>query len=158
MYTPLQLQQLAQENYENAIRKANRRRLVSLVLRKRNSLLSLDKIARCFKLVGQRSLGVMTVEIEKIVGSAGRAEDFDLAWMPRQTTTMARWMSIIKAAYLGVMLPPVELRKVGERYFVVDGHHRISVAREMGQQYIDAQVTEMDFAGLDPYDSAILVR
>jgi ParB-like chromosome segregation protein Spo0J len=57
---------------------------------------------------------------------------------------MHRWLSIVKARYLGQNLPPIELRKVGDAYFVVDGHHRVSVARQQGQIYIDAYVTELD--------------
>jgi hypothetical protein len=144
MYSPLQLHQLAMSDYERAQSKAQKRRLVAMVRRQRNDLLSLNAIIERLTTHGQHSLGLVTVAIEQIIGSVDRNQDFDRAFLPRTAFTMERWLRIVKARYLDEYLPPVELRKVGEAYFVVDGHHRISVAREMGQEYIDAYVTELD--------------
>lgn len=146
MYSPLQLHQLAMSDYERAQSKAQKRRFVALVRRQRNELLSLNSIIECLTTHGQHSLGLVTVAIDKIVGSVDRNKDFDGAFLPRTGVTMERWLRIVKARYKGEYLPPVELRKVGNAYFVVDGHHRISVAREMGQEFIDAYVTELDAA------------
>ena len=144
MYSPLQLHQLAMSDYERAQGKAQKRRLVAMVRRQRNELLSLSSIIECLTTHGQHSLGLVTVAIDKIIGSVDRNQDFDRSFLPRTGVTMERWLGIMKARYRGENLPPVELRKVGDTYFVVDGHHRISVAREMGQEYIDAYVTELD--------------
>jgi uncharacterized membrane protein YfbV (UPF0208 family) len=84
------------------------------------------------------------VPIGQIIGSAGRYQDFDRAFLPVQDRTRARWESIDIAHYADVILPPVELYKMGEVYFVKDGNHRVSVARERGQEYIDAYVIEID--------------
>lgn len=149
MYSPLELHQLANEAYNDALRQATQRRLVTLVTRRENNLLSLDAILKRFRLVGQRSLGMQTIDINDIVGTAGRVDGFDRQFHPRQTTTQSRWMDVVKAWYQGVGLPPVELRKAGGVYFVIDGHHRISVARQQGQEFIDAYVTEMDLVGDD---------
>jgi hypothetical protein len=78
------------------------------------------------------------------VGSEGRYRDFDRAFFPRQNQTKSRWLKVNKAYYEKVTLPPVELFKVGQRYFVRDGNHRISVARAHHQEFIDAYVTELD--------------
>jgi hypothetical protein len=144
MYSPLQLHQLAMSDYERAQGKAQKRRLIALVRRQRNDLLSLASILKSLTTNGQHSLGLVTVAMEKIIGSVDRNKDFDRAFLPLRSVTMERWLRIMKARYKGENLPPVELRKVGGAYFVVDGHHRISVAREMGQQFIDAYVVEMD--------------
>ena len=143
MYSPLQLHQMAMNEYERAQSKAAKSRLVSMVLRQHNDLISLDTILNCLSTHGQHSLGLVTVAIEKIVGTVNRNEDFDKNFMPRREVTMERWLRIIKARFKDEYLPPVELRKVGNAYFVVDGHHRISVAREQGQDYIEAYVTEL---------------
>jgi hypothetical protein len=82
--------------------------------------------------------------VESIVGSLGRFRDFDRAFLPRQSKTRERWMSIDMAHYGQVILPPVELYKIGDVYFVKDGNHRVSVARERGQLYMDAYITEID--------------
>ena len=84
------------------------------------------------------------VPVDKILGSLGRYRDFDRAFLPIQTRTKARWISIDRAHYEEIILPPVELYQIGEVYFVRDGNHRVSVARERGQTYIDAFVTEID--------------
>jgi hypothetical protein len=55
-----------------------------------------------------------------------------------------RWMKIDSAWRRGEYLPPIELYKIGDVYFVVDGNHRVSVAHVQGQEYIDAEVTEID--------------
>jgi len=62
--------------------------------------------------------------------------------MPKQDDTAGRWQRVDRAFYEDVSLPPVVLYKVGKVYFVVDGHHRVSVAREKGQEFIDAEVRE----------------
>jgi hypothetical protein len=144
MYSPLQLQQIAMQEYERAQNQAVKGRLVSMVLRKRNDLMSLDSILKCLSTHGQRSLGLTTVAIDKIVGTVSRNQDFDRNFMPLRQVTMERWIRILKARLKEEYLPPVELRKVGGAYFVVDGHHRISVAREQGQAFIEAYVTELD--------------
>jgi len=71
-----------------------------------------------------------------------RYQQFDRAFMPKQDDTAGRWQRVDRAFYEEVSLPPVVLYKVGKVYFVVDGHHRVSVAREQGQEFIDAEVRE----------------
>jgi hypothetical protein len=93
---------------------------------------------------GQHYLGLEQVEIKNIIGSTGRYMDFDRAFLPIQTHTRDRWESVDKARYDQINLPPVELFKIGNVYFVKDGNHRVSVAREWGQEYIDAFVTEIE--------------
>jgi hypothetical protein len=87
---------------------------------------------------------VQTVSIDKIIGSATlRYNDFDRAFLPTQARTKMRWRNIDRLYYQNVDLPPVQLYQIGEFYFVRDGHHRISVARERGQQFIEAEVIEV---------------
>ena len=74
----------------------------------------------------------------------GRYRDFDRAFLPRQERTRGRWVNVDSAHHEDIILPPVDLYKVGEIYFVRDGNHRISVAREQGQDFIDAHVTEIE--------------
>ncbi|MBI5032772.1 MAG: hypothetical protein HZB51_19785 [Chloroflexi bacterium] len=116
----------------------------SMIARRPNELVSFDQVKRSLKTFGENYRGVQIVPIEKIVGSATlRYHDFDSAFLPRQARTKSRWRSIDLAHYTDVGLPPVELYQIGDVYFVRDGHHRISVARERGQGYIDAQVIEV---------------
>jgi len=80
------------------------------------------------------------VAIAQICGSEGRAADFDRDFNPLQDHTRDRWLGIAEAYQRGRYLPPVALIQVGDHYFVRDGHHRISVARALGQQAIEATV------------------
>lgn len=92
------------------------------------------------KRTGGRYVGVKTVSVNVIRGSEGRSRDFDVHFNPLTNHTQERWLSIFTAQECGVALPPVELIRVGEAYFVRDGHHRISVARAIGQAYVEAVV------------------
>jgi hypothetical protein len=93
---------------------------------------------------GQHWIGIHEVPLSQIIGSVGRYRDFDAAFSPRQTRTMGRWMSVDVAHLQEINLPPVELYKIGEVYFVKDGNHRVSVAHMKNQAFIDAEVIEID--------------
>jgi hypothetical protein len=86
-------------------------------------------------------VGILSVALSDIVGSEGRACDFDSDWRPLNDASQARWMSISMAREIRTPLPPVSLIEVDGKYYVRDGHHRISVARSLGNEYIEAQVT-----------------
>jgi hypothetical protein len=85
---------------------------------------------------------VDSVPLDRIIGSVGRYHEFDRAFMPRLNSTAPRWRSVASAYLDGVSLPPVTLYKAGDNYFVIDGHHRVSVAQELGRAYVDARVIE----------------
>jgi hypothetical protein len=85
--------------------------------------------------------GTQVVPIQSIKGSEGRSRDFDGDFHPVNPEVEDRWIGIATAQRLGEVLPPVELIQLGEAYYVRDGHHRISVARSLGQKDIDAEVT-----------------
>jgi hypothetical protein len=82
------------------------------------------------------------VPTSQIVGSLNRYHEFDAAFLPKNDENANRWQSVDRAFYQEVSLPPVVLYKVGEVYFVVDGHHRVSVAREQNADFIDAEIRE----------------
>jgi hypothetical protein len=131
-------------DFDRAVSKAYWRDWFSRLVKKNNDLISFEEIRRALPFKGQRYLGVQFVPLANIVGSEGRYRDFDRTFFPRQDHSRSRWVSIDKAHYQAVALPPVELFKIAEVYFVRDGHHRISVARARGQEFIDAYVTEID--------------
>ena len=138
------IEKMAAADFEQALRKATWRNWFSWLTRKSNDLLPLARIRQCLGFKGQHDLGLQTVPMDRIVGSQGRSGDFDRAFFPRQSRTRTRWVRIDTAYYQDVPLPPVDLVKIDEMYFVEDGNHRVSVARMRGQQFIDAFVTEID--------------
>jgi hypothetical protein len=139
-------QQLANQDFERAVMRGFLRKILSILTGANNELLPYDEVREQIPIRGQHYLGSMQVPIDKIVGSMGRYHDFDRAFLPIQIHTKDRWVSIDKAHYAQRELPPVELYKLGEIYFVKDGNHRISVARERGQEFIDAYVTQIDIS------------
>lgn len=114
-----------------------------------NDLVPTRRVLDQVDLGSGRDLGRQTVPLERIVGSRGRAADFDLAFRPRRDGLQRRWLSIARARYQNKELPPVRLLKIGRAYFVEDGNHRVSVAQALGQETIDAFVLEIDASGLE---------
>jgi len=113
-----------------------------LALRGRTGyLLDLQAVVAGRAVQARRADGLQIVPIRQILGSESRADEFDSAFHPAQTFTEARWRGVAQASLAGATLPPVELIRVGNAYFVRDGHHRISVAKALGQQEIEAVVT-----------------
>jgi hypothetical protein len=140
----MSIQQMANQDYERALYKAAWRKILTRLRGESNELLPFEQVREQLPFRGQRYIGMHEVPIDKIVGSMGRYRDFDRAFLPRQKRTRGRWINIDKAHYTDVILPPVELYKIGEIYFVIDGNHRVSVARERGQKEVDAHVIEID--------------
>lgn len=116
--------------------------LLALLQGKPNRLLSYDDVREKLRVGGPIYRGVRQVPISQIAGSVDRYQDFNRAFLPLTDATHERWRSISRAFFDAVSLPPVLLYQVGEVYFVVDGNHRVSVAREQGALYIDAEVRE----------------
>ena len=118
------------------------RRLWQRLWRKPTNLLDLNNFWLTKKISTRHHLGLRNIAISQIVGSEGRVQDFDISFFPRQLHNRDRWISIAVAKLMGKTLPPVNLVKICDNYFIRDGHHRISVARALGQLEIDAEVVE----------------
>jgi hypothetical protein len=95
---------------------------------------------------GAYSGGVRPVELDRIVGSDSRCRDFDRGFHPLRDETRDRWIGIAILRLEGQDLAAVALAGARGAYFVFDGHHRISVARALGQTHIDADITEWETA------------
>ncbi|MEQ3550236.1 hypothetical protein WIS52_07120 [Pseudonocardia nematodicida] len=81
------------------------------------------------------------VPADRIVGTIGRAGDFDGAFRLRNRALQQRWDAVAEAmAHPRAPVPRVDLIRLGEMYFVVDGHHRVSVARTRGHLVVPARV------------------
>ncbi len=118
-----------------------RRRFWNSLVGSQNHLRNLSEALQGRPVKSRHAAGLQNVTIVRIQGSEGRCQDFDAAFLPTNNRTEERWMSIATAQILYVALPPVELIQVGDAYYVRDGHHRISVAKSLGQKEIEAQVT-----------------
>ena len=135
---------MANQDFERAFQKGFWRKVLRWLTGESKDLLPFDAVKDRLPIQGQHYIGLCEVPIDQIVGSMGRYRDFDRAFVPLQKRTKDRWVSIDKAHYESISLPAVELYKMGDVYFVRDGNHRVSVARERGQLIVDAFVTEID--------------
>ena len=135
----------ADADFSRARRKAFVRRIGSYLRNDpaSNQLLSFDEVKKALGAVQQVYLGMRTVPLDKIVGSVGRHRDFDRAFLPSKGGVGERWKRIDAMMHRAEELPPVSLYKIGDSYFVQDGNHRVSVARQQGIELVDAEVTEL---------------
>ncbi len=117
--------------------------VASLVRGKPAELLSFEDIRARLRLREESYMGLQEVPLEQIVGSVGRYRDFTRGFLPRTAKMQDRWSRVYAQATGMTGLPPIELYKVGDAYFVRDGNHRVSVARQLGNKTIQAHVTEL---------------
>jgi hypothetical protein len=129
--------------------------LWSTLTRRPHGLLSLAELTDKCTVSSSSDAGIQAVPIDHIRGSEGRSKDFDRDFNPLQEHTRMRWLSIAAARKAGKSLPPVSLIQVGDVYFVRDGHHRISVARALGQCDVEAQVTVWQVSGALPSETRV---
>lgn len=122
--------------FDKAYRRGLLGRLWGKLTGKPSTLMQLNHRAK----TSRRALGVGVVPLSRIVGTEGRSKDFDADFNPLKWHNRDRWISIASAHWLDKPLPAVELVQKGDEYYVRDGHHRISVAKSIGQQEIDARV------------------
>ncbi|MBN2118039.1 MAG: hypothetical protein JW730_15790 [Anaerolineales bacterium] len=137
-----QISEQARADFQKARFKAFLNRVWGTLSGQPSTLLSYDDIKEKLRIGGPIYRGVQTVRVDQIAGSLNRYHEFDRVFLPASDKLADRWQSVNRAFYQDISLPPVVLYKVGQVYFVVDGHHRVSVAREQGQLYIEAEVRE----------------
>jgi hypothetical protein len=106
-------------------------------------ILPFEEVVDALGVVGREDLGLKVVPLDAIVGTVDRAADFDRGFRPTSPRLRSRWERIAAAQRRGESLPPISLYKVGDLFFVRDGHHRVSVAKSLGREDIDAYVTEI---------------
>src|SRR5215208_2725005 len=141
----MNLHEQVERDFIRARRRARLRAAVARIRREHtsNRLLSFDDVRRRRLVAGNRPYReTRVVEVDQIVGSVGRWRDFDRSFLPARSSIGEKWKRIDRAFQRGEDLPPVELYEVGEAYFVVDGHHRVSVARYHDVPTVEAAVAE----------------
>ena len=146
----MNLEEQVDADFSRARRRALLRRMRSRLQRDNasNRLLGFDEIRKIPGALGRIHRGMRTVPVAQIGGSVGRCSEFDRDFMPARASMEERWKRVDQVFHRGGKLPPVSLYKVGGFYFVLDGHHRVSVASYHGVGWIDAYVTEFGAAGL----------
>jgi hypothetical protein len=130
------------------------RRLAAFLVRPHRDVRSFAQEVEAAGVTGRADAGMATIPAAKIVGSVGRAQTLRSDFFYKSGKVTARFVRIGKAMERGVALPPIEVYKarlprqrreraaVVTEYYVVDGHHRVAMARKLGQAYLDAHVVE----------------
>jgi hypothetical protein len=127
--------------FERARRRRVYRALARLVRGREpdSRLLPLEEVSRRLRTFEQTYLGIQAIPVDRIVGTVSRNEEFDRDFLPQREDLRDRWRRVEESFPEGDF-PPIQVYQVGEAYFVVDGHHRVAIARERGMSHVDAEV------------------
>jgi hypothetical protein len=135
---------------ENDFLRARRRQVLSrLALRLRrapddvNVILPFDEVVAALGMRGERRLSLQTIRLDTIVGTVDSSRDFDRRFRPTSGRVRERWERLALAQRRGEPIPPIEVYRLGDMHFVIDGHHRVSIAIATGATTIEAYVTEV---------------
>jgi hypothetical protein len=152
----------AQEDFDAARFRAFRRAILATLTGRARHLLTMDRVLASAGQEGRSAGGLREIPVDRIVGSASapaKTGDFDPGFLPVSRRLRDRWTRIYLAMTDGEELPPIDVYQVGDHYYVIDGHHRVSVARNLGREMIPARVTEVSTrAPVEGLDAAALLR
>jgi hypothetical protein len=137
------IDQQARDDFNKARGRATIGKILNYLTPERQQLLSLQDVKSLVKPRSESYKGMKVVPLDRIIGSEGRYNDFNKAFLPKYEYIRNRWQSIDRAHISDVILPPIKLYEIGGVYFVRDGNHRVSVARHQGGYAIDAEVTSI---------------
>jgi hypothetical protein len=135
---------------ENDFQRARRRQVLARLahrLRREpddvNLILPFDEVVAALGFRGERRLGLQTLRLDTIVGTVDSTRDFDRRFRPTSDRVRERWERLALAQRRGEPIPPIDVYRVGDMHFVIDGHHRVSIAMATGAKTIEAYVTEV---------------
>jgi hypothetical protein len=112
-----------------------------------STMLPFEEVVGALGRRSERDLGLQSISLDSIVGSVDRqGREFDRKFRPTSPGVRGRWAAIAAARRRGEAMPPIDVYRIGELHFVRDGHHRVSVARALGDTHIDAFVREVTTA------------
>ncbi|MBT8216977.1 MAG: hypothetical protein KJO17_09020 [Acidimicrobiia bacterium] len=106
------------------------------------TLLPLDDVQGRLQLFQQSYVGVRPIRVDQIIGSVDKSQDFDDKFRPRTDRVKRRWEQVERAFPRGDF-PPIEAYQIDKTFYVIDGHHRVGIAKARGIEFIDADITEL---------------
>ena len=133
----------AVNDFHEARSKAELQSLINRIKGESNELLSYEAVRLALKAVEGNQKKLREIPLDAIVGSVGKYSDFTRDFLPRRDTDKDRWASVMEKAISMEGLPPIEVYQIGDTYFVQDGNHRVSVAKQLNASNIQAYVTEV---------------
>ncbi|NTW97547.1 MAG: hypothetical protein HGB28_03255 [Oscillochloris sp.] len=132
---------IAQRNFDRILRHGWIDRLIDAICGRSSALLCLADMQSPPPPDSEEILGIQMVPLARICGSEGRVHDFDRHFAPLHEHIRERWVSLAALRSEGHPLPPVDLVQVGADYYILDGHHRVSIAHAFNDDTIEARVT-----------------
>ncbi len=134
---------IALSDFKRARRKAALQDILSRFTGHSAALIPFEEARKRLNAKGEEALGLQEIPLKAIIGSVGRYADFNRNFLPRSDAHANRWATVkAKLRDLDAM-PPIQVYQIGEAYFVLDGNHRVSIARERNATHIRAYVTEI---------------
>lgn len=133
----------AVQDFQSARQRASIQEVLARITGNSTRLLSYDDVAEKLKLRARSDRGVKWIPLDAIVGSVSRYSDFTRTFLPRRDDDQERWARVKAAMETGEGVPPIDVYKVGDVYFVIDGNHRVSIAKGEGLKTIEAHVIEV---------------
>lgn len=133
--------QIALEDFRRARLKANLQDVIARLTGSSTELLSYDEVRKQLRAVESPVKQLREIPVAAIVGSVGRYHDFTREFMPRTDSDKQRWAKVKELMLSQQGVPPIEVYQIGDAYFVRDGNHRVSVAKDMELSHIEAYVT-----------------
>ncbi|HDQ72185.1 MAG TPA: universal stress protein [Chloroflexi bacterium] len=137
------LRSSAVQDFRRARSKALLQQVIARLTGKSIELLPYEDVRRKLKAGGKKNKKLKEIPIDAIVGSVGRYKDFTRSFLPRTNSDEDRWVQVKGAVTNMTGLPPIEVYQIDQAYFVLDGNHRVSIARDLGADHIQAYVTEI---------------
>jgi len=129
-------------DFDSARRAALMQDLLRLMKGLPADLLPFEEVRERLRLKQIVDRGIQEVPLDRIIGSVGREGKFNRAFLPRDESLRERWEEVRSVAESQEGFPSIELYYVNDVYFVVDGHHRVSVERRLGASTIEARIKE----------------
>ncbi len=132
-----------QRRFDDARWAANVNQLVRMLAHQRTTLVPFDDVRSRLESAPVIPRGTQIIPLDSVVGSVERYHDFTGEFLPRNEELRARWQRLDQATRRMETIPPIDVYKLGDLYFVRDGNHRVSVARFNRLAHIEANVTEI---------------
>lgn len=129
-------------DFRSARQQAAMESVVGRLTGKSTELLSFDDVAKKLKVLSHSERGIRDIPVAAIVGSVGRYTDFSRSFLPKQESDAERWARVASVPDY-YQLPPIDVYQIGDVYFVLDGNHRVSIARQRGIETIPAAIVEV---------------
>ncbi len=136
--------EIARDDFRRARRLAATNEIIRKLRGQPVDLLPFDEVSQHIHAQDGHQRGLQHIPLEAIVGSVGRYADFTRDFLPRSGALQERWARVKSKFHNLEDMPPIQVYQVGEVYFVLDGNHRVSIAKEHGATHIRAYVTELE--------------